>query len=188
LTKILTDGILLAGEKMLYFVRHGETDGNKKGIIQGGTDFPLNETGFAQANEAKEKLKGVRFDKAFCSPLLRAKQTCAVIYSGNAESDERISERRFGNYEGVAPTERDFAAMWDFSREDEFPEVERVSDLKSRVYSFLDDVVKNYSGKTVLVVSHGGAGYFFKTYFRGTSDEGLRRRFYGNGETDIFEI
>ena len=59
---------------MIYFVRHGQTDWNKIGRIQGHTDIPLNKLGEEQALIVKEKLKEIKFDKVFSSPLKRALQ------------------------------------------------------------------------------------------------------------------
>ena len=56
----------------IYLVRHGETDWNQAGRLQGQTDIDLDAQGFAQAAEAAERLKEVPFEIAFCSPLIRA--------------------------------------------------------------------------------------------------------------------
>ena len=58
---------------MIFFVRHGQTEWNKLGIMQGRIDTQLNEEGKKQAQIVKEKLNGVKFDKFFSSPLKRAK-------------------------------------------------------------------------------------------------------------------
>ena len=59
----------------IYLVRHGETDWNQAGLLQGQTDIDLNAQGFAQAEEAAERLREVPFEIAFCSPLIRARHT-----------------------------------------------------------------------------------------------------------------
>ena len=64
---------------MIYFVRHGQTDWNKLGRIQGHSDTELNEEGKNQAQIVKEKLNGIKFDKVFSSPLKRAKETAQII-------------------------------------------------------------------------------------------------------------
>ncbi|WP_255475379.1 histidine phosphatase family protein [Psychrobacillus sp. AK 1817] len=53
---------------MIYVVRHGETDLNKEGRLQGRMGLPLNEKGKQQAREMKEMLKTVQFDLVFSSP------------------------------------------------------------------------------------------------------------------------
>ena len=67
---------------IFYFVRHGETDWNRKHLFQGRTDIPLNENGRKVAELTREGLREVAFDIAFCSPLCRAKETAEIILQG----------------------------------------------------------------------------------------------------------
>lgn len=60
---------------LLYIVRHGETDWNKAGKVQGRTDIPLNERGRYLAEATAEGMKDVRIDFCYTSPLIRAKET-----------------------------------------------------------------------------------------------------------------
>ena len=87
---------------MLYIIRHGQTEMNSRHVLQGRSDFALNEADFAQAREAAGKLRGVRFDRVYSSPLLRAVQTAGQIAPG-AEIliDERLIEMDYGPYEGA---------------------------------------------------------------------------------------
>lgn len=86
----------------IYILRHGETEWSKSGQHTGLTDIPLIDEGVKQAKALKKALSGIEFDKVFCSPLLRAKQTCqqcglldgAVINSDLLEWD-------YGDYEGM---------------------------------------------------------------------------------------
>ena len=61
-------------EMLLYIVRHGETDWNKAGKVQGRTDIPLNERGRYLAEATAEGMKDVRIDFCYTSPLIRAKR------------------------------------------------------------------------------------------------------------------
>jgi probable phosphoglycerate mutase len=63
----------------VYIVRHGETEANRQGIIQGQMDTALNEVGVEQARMVGEFLKGVRFDRALSSDLSRATKVCGFI-------------------------------------------------------------------------------------------------------------
>ena len=96
---------------MIYAVRHGQTDWNKEGIIQGGrSDCPLNEEGIKQAKILAEKLKKFNITKIYSSDLLRAKQTTEeinkvlhveVIYSS------LLRETNYGEVEGKKSTDID---------------------------------------------------------------------------------
>ena len=89
----------------VYLMRHGETDYNKKGLIQGTLDIPLNEFGLELAEKTKEgfEKEGLTFDYCYCSPLIRARQTAEIILRGTdtpLSYDERIREMNFGEGEG----------------------------------------------------------------------------------------
>ena len=83
----------------IYLVRHGETDWNQAGLLQGQTDIALNAQGLEQAHDAAERLKKVPFEIAFCSPLIRAKRTAEIIIGDRKitlTTDERLRELNFG--------------------------------------------------------------------------------------------
>jgi broad specificity phosphatase PhoE len=65
----------------LYLARHGETTANRDGILQGQTDYPLSDTGIAQAAVLAERLAAVDFDVLWSSDLSRAADTAAAIVS-----------------------------------------------------------------------------------------------------------
>ena len=89
---------------MVYIIRHGKTEMNAKMLMQGRSNHPLNETGFAQAEEAAERFAemGVKIDKVYTSPLIRAVQTAEKI-APDAEVivDDRLIEMDYGPYEGM---------------------------------------------------------------------------------------
>lgn len=64
---------------MIYIIRHGQTELNNKQVLQGRSNYPLNEKGIAQAREAAERLRFVTFSRVFSSPLIRAVQTAEII-------------------------------------------------------------------------------------------------------------
>lgn len=95
----------------LLIVRHGETDHNIRGIIQGQLDTPLNATGHAQASYVAQYLSQEHIDHVYTSPLQRAKHTADAIVAVHPEYrdgalkywiDERLKERYFGVREGKA--------------------------------------------------------------------------------------
>ena len=89
---------------MIYILRHGKTDWNKRKKLQGRTDIPLCEEGRIMAQEAAEKYADVNFDVCYCSPLIRAKETAEIILKGRnvpIYTDDRLMEMCFGDYEGI---------------------------------------------------------------------------------------
>ncbi len=65
-----------------YFIRHGESKGNKEGLFRGRTDFPLTELGKKQAQSLARALKGIRFSAIISSPLKRAYETALFVANG----------------------------------------------------------------------------------------------------------
>ncbi|XP_067357666.1 probable fructose-2,6-bisphosphatase TIGAR A isoform X1 [Channa argus] len=92
----------------LTFVRHGETQCNKEGLLQGqAINSPLSETGLEQAEAAGRYLKGVKFSNVFVSDMLRAQQTAETIMKYNNScsglqmvSEPLLKEINFGVAEG----------------------------------------------------------------------------------------
>ena len=88
---------------ILYLVRHGETNWNRAGRLQGQTDIELNEKGREQAAKLRGKLAGVELDAAFSSSLTRARQTRQIILDGRnvpAWDEPLLKEMNFGQWEG----------------------------------------------------------------------------------------
>jgi probable phosphoglycerate mutase len=69
----------MLAERCFYFLRHGETDWNRDHRAQGHSDIPLNETGIAQAHDAKMRLAGCAIGTVCCSPLSRARETAEIV-------------------------------------------------------------------------------------------------------------
>ena len=88
----------------LYLVRHGKTDWNAQGKLQGNIDIHLNDEGKKSAIELGEKLKNVDFDRIYSSPLSRAYETAQLI-CGQRQipifTDNRLREISFGVMEGI---------------------------------------------------------------------------------------
>ena len=88
--------------------RHGQTDMNLTGRIQGARDFPLNEAGLRQAREAAAALAPLEPSLIVSSPLARARQTAEAlsrVVGVDVETDDRLKERSFGLFEGLTGAE-----------------------------------------------------------------------------------
>ena len=150
---------------MLYLIRHGMTDWNKVKRIQGGTDTSLNEEGKRMAAEAAARYRDVHFDKCFCSPLLRARQTADILLEGRdipTEYDDRLKELSFGEYEGLEypllPDDHPVrAAFRDPAHYVPGHGGESIGDLLARTRDFLEERVYPLleEDKDILIVGHG---------------------------------
>lgn len=98
----------------IYIVRHGETDWNRQGRLQGQEDIPLNGTGRAQAQACGKALAGVGFCRIFTSPLSRARETAEIIAQYQTcpvAGEPGLLERDYGRLSGLTLAEREaFAA------------------------------------------------------------------------------
>ena len=151
---------------MIYIVRHGQTDWNLEGRYQGRIDTSLNETGIKQAKKIREELKAVKFDKVFSSPLKRAYKTAQIICDGEITVDDRLIERCNGELEGRLKSECEDIVDFTDPNERSFG-IESLPKIRKRISDFFDDILKNYKGKNILIVTHAGVSIYAKCYFEG---------------------
>ena len=146
----------------LILVRHGETDANKNGIIQGVDDNKLNNTGIKQAKEVgKELKKKYKIDMVFCSPLVRCVETLnnileEYLIEGEIFMCKLIEERDFGEYTGVEEKNINEKELNQKNKLTEEMGVEDIESLKKRSQLFLEDLKLEDENKTILVISHHG--------------------------------
>ena len=87
----------------IVLVRHGESDANRRGIIQGRGDYPLSDVGRSQASATAAALADFRPDRIFVSPLGRARQTAEIINQPHLveiASLPELMEYNLGEFEG----------------------------------------------------------------------------------------
>lgn len=169
--EIIIKGVIMK----LYLTRHGQTDWNLKGLVQGRVDIDLNDNGINQAKITAEKLKDTQLDLIICSPLKRAKQTADIINENRNIPiiyDDRIIERDFGEFQGVVAEFSKAEFLWDFKKEHDKRYGESLRDFFKRVYELLDEVQIKYSDKKVLLVCHGGVSIPIQCYFNGIPQQG----------------
>lgn len=151
---------------MIYFVRHGQTEWNKIGKMQGHKDIKLNDEGREQAQVVKEKLQGIKFDKVFSSPLIRATETAKIISNQEITIDNRLIERFNGELEGKF--KKDIKVFPDFNDPNDTRfGIESLDSFRSRINDFLDEITKKYKNKNILVVTHAGVCLYVRCYFEG---------------------
>ncbi len=161
---------------MIYLVRHGQTNWNKLGKIQGHQDIELNDEGRNQAKVVKEKLKNVKFDMVFSSPLKRAEETAKIISEQTITIDDRLIERFNGELEGKSKVEITVWPEFNNSNDTSYG-IEPLDDFKARINSFLDDITTKYKGKNILIVTHAGVCLYVRCYFEGEPNDILDKHY-----------
>ena len=137
----------------IALIRHGQTDWNLQGLMQGRSDIPLNETGREQARVAASALSSEPWDAVVSSPLVRARETAELIGSAlrvplGASYDELI-EQEFGEAEGVPVA--DLGARWP---DRDFEGKEPDEAVGPRGIRALERVASEHADSRVLVVTH----------------------------------
>ncbi|SKC05572.1 probable phosphoglycerate mutase [Sphingobacterium nematocida] len=154
-------------KKSFYFIRHGQTDLNLKGIVQGrGVDSPLNENGLKQAAAFYKAYKDVPFDKIYTSTLLRTHQTVEPFLTKNisVEQLEGLDEISWGIYEGQEQDEtimKGFQELVDSWRNNELDarveNGESPNELVERQKKAIAYMLSKEKEEHVLVCMHGRA-------------------------------
>lgn len=142
----------------LFLVRHGETDANAAGTIQGWLNTDLNEHGKLQAHEAAAQFDE-DIDVIYSSDLKRAIQTADEFRRKYPNvpyfEDERLRERNFGDATGYHRDKHDWEIFWASSNTVSIPNAETLDEYNTRVQSFIETLRASGFSK-VLLVTHGG--------------------------------
>ncbi|MGB4802534.1 MAG: histidine phosphatase family protein [Anaerolineae bacterium] len=151
----------------LLFIRHGETDANVNGQLEGATDRPLNATGQAQAQALAARLLSENrpIQVIYSSSLTRARQTAAALATALGELpvqvDPDLSEYRLGEWDGLTLEElRDEKQMWVRTASDPHfapPGGESAMQFGLRLVHAVRAILSRHPGQTVAIFSHGGA-------------------------------
>jgi 2,3-bisphosphoglycerate-dependent phosphoglycerate mutase len=134
----------------LLLVRHGETDWNADGRLQGHTDRPLSEYGRRQARRLAEELVDEPLDAIYASDLARARETAEIVgerLTLPVMLDRDLREKDWGTWEGLTPAERDRVELVGESTEAH----------QERILRALGRIAQRHPGARVLVVTHGGS-------------------------------
>lgn len=134
----------------LLLVRHGETDWNAEGRLQGQTDRPLSAYGREQARRLADQLAGEKLDAAYSSDLVRAVETAEIVGGRLGLAvvpDPDLREKNWGSWEGLTPAER---AAVEFVGES-------TEEHAARMLRALRRIAERHPGGRVLVVTHGGS-------------------------------
>lgn len=158
----------------VYAARHGETELNAQNRVCGAIDLPLTQNGIEQAKRLAGLLKDKGIEKIYCSDMIRARQTAEIVGSTleiQPIADPRLREMCFGSLEKCMRDDAEFNRRKQVFAE-RFPgNGESILQGAHRVYSFMDDMISECKGKTVLIVSHGWTNKLIATYFGDMSNK-----------------
>jgi len=164
-------------DKELYIIRHGETDLNKQGIIQGrGIDSDLNDTGRAQGAAFHALYKDLPFDKVYTSALKRTQQTVQAFIDAGLpwEKHEELDELAWGEWEGTQTSEHTIGAFKDMTEkwqggdfDAHFKGGESPNDVARRLQVIIDIIKSRTDEKLILVCMHGRALRLLMCLFSG---------------------
>lgn len=140
----------------ICIIRHGETDWNVAGRLQGRENIPLNQNGKLQAERCGLVLHNSKWKAIFTSPLLRAKQTADIISDilniNEIYEDDDLIERDYGKASGLTQEER--AALFPDGKYDD---IENWEMLRDRVNGAVIRSADKFYPDDIIIISHGGA-------------------------------
>lgn len=155
----------------LVLIRHGESQWNLENRFTGWVDVPLTPKGEQEARDAGMKLRAFRFDCAFTSVLVRAKETLRLVLEeiGQTtipiEENQALNERMYGELQGLNKTETaqkygdHQVKIWRRSYDVPPPGGESLKDTAERVLPYFESRIRPalLENRTVLVVAHGNS-------------------------------
>jgi probable phosphoglycerate mutase len=181
----------------ILLVRHGETDWNAMGRIQGHSDTPLNAAGREQAQRTARRLSREPVRALYSSDLARALETATVI--GHAlgltvVTSPCLRERQYGAWEGLTAAEiqthypQQFAEWRARTTDFAPPQGETRSQLLTRARAELQGIAYRHVGEVVVVVTHGGFCYVLINHILGSVDGDRREFTFGNASIHTLEV
>lgn len=140
----------------IYLIRHGETDWNLEGRVQGREDIPLNDTGRSQTRKCQEALQNTGIKAIITSPLIRAVETAKIIANDDDSIeliiDEDLIERDFGELSGMTYDRHKYFDS--FGHEETIEPMEKLS---KRLIDCIHGYATKYYDNDIIMVSHGAA-------------------------------
>lgn len=151
----------------IFLLRHGETNWNQEGRLQGRTDIPLNQNGRSQIRHSAEILAELSpgIDLIFSSPLSRARESAEIVADrlkynkADILVESLLTERCFGTGEGLSAAERNQKYP-----DGIYPGMEPLEDLFKRAHSAFDQImILSGNKQNILVAAHGAILYAIVT-------------------------
>jgi broad specificity phosphatase PhoE len=151
--------------KIIFLIRHGNTEFNKKNIFRGHYDVPLDEIGIKQAEKTGKFLKEIDFDIIYSSPLSRAYKTAEIIKEYQSKDvkvikEEGFTDLNFGDWEGKGYEEvkslyPEIFNLWLSSPyKAAIPNGEMMLDAQRRSWKTLKKIVTSSPDSVITIVTH----------------------------------
>ena len=160
----------------ILFIRHGETDCNKKHLYYGHLNPSLNKTGISQLKNTKKKLEKMneKIDIVFSSDLKRCRESLELLkINKNIKTyfSEELRELNFGNIEGKTYKEIEnkfphyIDEMKNNWRHFKTEGGESLTDLQKRIVKKIDKIKNEHQNKKILIVAHSGVIQSLISYY-----------------------
>lgn len=180
----------------ILLIRHGETDWNKEGRLQGQSDISLNAIGLEQARQTAEQLRTAGMSAIYASDLHRALQTAEAI--GRAcglcvHTDARLREVHLGEWQGRLTSELGDHGDGGSTHGFRYPTLtappggETAGQLQARLLAAVDDITAHHPDETVGVVTHGYAVAVLLSAVRNLPLDDAWELIPTNGQIEIIE-
>ena len=149
----------------LCIARHGETDWNIKGVLQGWIDVPINQLGRSQAIDLALSVESAGITAIWSSPLQRARETAEIVASRLGlpapSCHNGLKERRFGAIQGIPKAELGelnpvlLQQILKRNPATHFEDGESMDEFADRVMTAITGIGALHAGERVLVITHG---------------------------------
>ena len=180
----------------LFLIRHGQTDWNLEGKIQGSCDIELNHTGIKQAEELSNKIleEGYKFSKIYSSLQRRAVKTAEILsLATNLDyiSIEGLEEMNLGKWEGLSWTDvkekyqMEYEQWYINRRYTRTPRGESYQDLLERVLAVIHKII-NENCEDVVIVTHSAVIMSIQCYVTNTPFDEMMK--FKTENTSITEL
>ncbi|MFZ2970872.1 MAG: class I tRNA ligase family protein, partial [Minisyncoccia bacterium] len=187
------------------FIRHGESGKNLDEVKSDSIDkYPLTKDGIGHAKRAAKGLKDKKIDIIITSPVLRTRQTAEIIgkeLKAKVMKDDLIMEYRYGSW-------NDKSSKYLLENDELYRKYKKITDLEekynfvlggsgesraqmeARIKKFINLCLEKYSGKNILVVSHGGLNATFKRVLSGIliADYFIAQNALGYCESEVYYV
>ena len=151
----------------IIFEAHGTTFDNEAHLSSGHNDIALSPLSEQQSREMGERYKDDHFDAVFVSDLQRAVRSAEIGFGDKWPiiQDKRLRECNYGDFTQHPSGEVDVQKPLRIS--EPFPNGESYGQTTTRMKNFLEDLLKNYDGKRVMIIGHRATQYGLENLING---------------------